>query len=151
MEEMVLQFFLTHGWKLTLLSCSGIFFLGVLKYFDLFRRLEASKKKVVYAIISACFSIAVCGIYLAATDKFTWLGFGILSAGVFGVNQSVYAVYENCGIRTLVKRLGTLFINFVAKKQLGIVKSSVVGQDVVNDLENDIEADTVESSDSASK
>lgn len=125
MEEMVLQFFLTHGWKLTLLSCSGILFLGILKYFDVFKKLDATKKKAVYAVISACFSIAVCGVYLVVADKFTWGSFGILSAGVFGVNQSVYAVYENAGIRTLVRRLGNLFIGFVAKKQLASAKEKV--------------------------
>lgn len=118
MEEMVYQFFLEHGWKLTLLSISGIFLLGVLKYFDVFKKLSENQKKVVYAIVSACFSIAVCGVYLVCVDRFSWTKFGLLSLGVFGVNQSVYTVYENYGIRTLVKRLGTLFAGFVAKKHV---------------------------------
>ena len=132
MEEMIYSFFLSHGWKLTLIALSGIFILGILKVFNLFGKLEKSKRKYIYAAISTGFSIAASGIYLAATGIFAWSTFGMLSIGIFSVNQAAYAVYETYGIRALFRKIGNFFINV-------FTKTKKVDDGVIDDL-----ADTTE-------
>ena len=39
MEEMIINFALTYGWQTALIACSGIFVLGILKFFDVFNYL----------------------------------------------------------------------------------------------------------------
>ena len=129
MEEMIIQFIANYGWQLALIACSGIFVLGVLKFFKIFDKIEKSKQKHVYAGISAGVSILASGIYLAIVGGFSWTGFGVIASAIYGINQAMYATYENSGLRNLVRKIGNLFIHFVAKKELEQAKA-----DIVNDL-----------------
>lgn len=125
MEEMIIQFVLVYGWKLALIACSGIFVLGILKFFKLFEKIEKSKRKYLYAGISASISIIASAIYLVVIGSFNLAGFGVIAGAIYGINQALYALYENIGFRALLRKLGNLFINFVAKNQLEEAKSKL--------------------------
>lgn len=133
MEQMILQFIATYGWKLALIACSGIFVLGVLKFFNIFEKIEKSKRKYLYAGVSAGISILASGIYLAVIGSFAWSGFGVIAGAIYGINQAIYALYENTGFRSALRKLGTLFITFVAKKQLDQAKSDIIDDTVVEE------------------
>ena len=129
MEEMILQFITTYGWQLALIACSGIFVLGVLKFFDLFKTVEKSKRKYLYAGISAGLSIIASGIYLAITGGFAWGSFGVIAGAIYSLNQAIYALYETLGIRAVLRKLGNLFIHFIAGKEIEKAK-----QDIIDDI-----------------
>ena len=133
MEEMILQFISTYGWKLALIACSGIFVVGILKFFDVFKKIEKSKRKYVYAIISSALSIIASAIYLIAIGSFHIAGFAVISSAIYGINQAIYALYENSGFRSALRTLGTLFITFVAKKQLDQAKADIIDDTVVKE------------------
>lgn len=135
MEEMILQFIFTYGWKLALIACSGIFVLGVLKFFNIFEKIEKSKRKYLYASVSAGISIIASGIYLALVGSFVWSSFGVIAGAIYGINQAIYALYENLGFRSALRTLGTLFINFVAKKQLNQAKADIIDDTVAENVE----------------
>jgi hypothetical protein len=140
MEEMILQFIATYGWKLALIACSGIFVLGILKFFNIFDKIEKSKRKYLYAGISAGISIIASGIYLAVVGAFEWSGFAVIAGAIYGINQALYALYENVGIRTLLRKLGNIFIKIVAKKQLDQAKSDIIDDTVVKENVENIKA-----------
>ena len=49
MDTMLFEFARLYGTKLLLIALSGIFLLGVLKFFKVFDRIDKSKRKFVYA------------------------------------------------------------------------------------------------------
>ena len=133
MEEMILQFITTYGWKLALIACSGIFVLGVLKFFNVFDKISKDKRKYLYAGISSLLSIIATSIYLLITGTFTWAGFGLIASAIYGINQAIYAAYENTGFRALLRKLGNLFIHFVAGKEIEQAKHDIIDDTVVNE------------------
>ena len=133
MEQMILQFITTYGWKLALIACSGIFVLGVLKFFNIFNKIEKSKRKYLYAGISASISIIASAIYLVIVGLFNWAGFGVIAGAIYGINQTIYALYENTGFRSALRKLGTVFITFVAKKQLDQAKADIIDDTVASE------------------
>lgn len=131
MEEMILQFITTYGWKLALISCGGIFVLGVLKFFRVFDKIEKDKRKYVYTAISAGISIGASAIYLGVVGAFAWSGFGVLSGAIYAFNQALYSMYETLGVRAGLRQLGNVIINIVAKKQLETAKEKIEAQETV--------------------
>lgn len=129
MEEMILQFIATYGWKLALIACSGIFVLGIFKFFKVFNKIEKTKRKYLYAGVSAGISILASAIYLVIIGEFNWAGFGVISGAIYGINQAIYTLYENTGFRSALRKLGNLFIHFIARKELEQAK-----QDIINDM-----------------
>lgn len=109
MEEMILSFAASHGWKLLLIALSGIPFLGILKLAHLFDNLSTDKRKATLIGISTLFSIVMAMIYLLAIGKCNAIKMIFLSAGIFAVNQSTYSFYENYGLRKLFRKLISIF------------------------------------------
>lgn len=126
MEEMIIQFITTYGWKLALIACSGIVVLGILKFFKIFDKIEKSKRKHIYGSISSAISIISSGIYLTIVGGFTWAGFGVIAGAIYAINQALYATYENSGLRNLVKKIGKLFIRFIAKDEIESAKADII-------------------------
>ena len=140
MEEMILQFITIYGWKLALIACSGIFVLGVLKFFKVFEKIEKTKRKYLYAGISAGISITASGIYLAIVGGFQLASFGVIAGAIYGINQTIYALYENTGFRSALRKLGNLFITFVAKKQLEQAKQDIIDDTAAKENVENIKA-----------
>ena len=141
MEQMVFEFFKQYGWQLTLIALSGIIILGILKFFNVFKKVPEDKRKYVYAGISSGFSIIAGVVYLAVTDALNWAAFGVAAVAIYTLNQTLYSVYETYGLRTLLQKFGNLFINLVAGKQLKSAKSNITAaDDIVNDTTADTEA-----------
>lgn len=141
MEQMVFEFFKQYGWQLTLIALSGIIILGVLKFFNVFKKVPEDKRKYVYAGISSGFSIIAGVVYLAVTHALNWAAFGVAAVAIYTLNQTLYSVYETYGLRTLLQKFGNVFINLVAKKQLKTAKNNLMAaEDIVNDTSVETEA-----------
>lgn len=131
MEEMILQFITTYGWQVALISCGGIFLLGVLKFFGVFEKIEKDKRKYVYTAISAGISTIASGVYLWCAGGFEWGAFGVLAGAIYTFNQAIYSMYETLGVRAGLRQLGNVIINIVAKKQLETAKEKIEAQETV--------------------
>lgn len=137
MEEMILQFISIYGWQLALLACSGIPLLGIFKAFHVFDKIPDTKRKYVYGFLSSLFSIAAAGVYLLVIDKFTYLRFGMIAGGIYGVNQTVYSAYETWGIRSLFRKIGNLVINLLCKNKIKDSKQALSDDGLVEDIEDE--------------
>lgn len=125
MEQMIFQFASTYGWQLALIACSGIFVLGILKFFKVFNKIDKEKRKYIYAGVSAGLSIIASGIYLIVVGAFNWAGFGAISGMIYAINQALYSAYETLGVRQLLRKLGNLFIHFIAGKEIEQAKDEI--------------------------
>lgn len=103
--NMIIRFFETYGWIMTLLATSGIVFVGCLKSIGLFSKLKTSAKKYVYFITACVVSIISCTVYLCVTDAFVWADWGVTVIFIISYTMALYALYENTGIRALLKKL----------------------------------------------
>ena len=131
MEEIILQFITNYGWKLALISCGGIFALGILKFFKVFEKIEKNKRKYVYTGVSAGISIVASAIYLGVVGAFAWSGFGVLAGAIYTFNQALYSMYETLGVRAGLRKLGNVIISIVAKQQLANEKAKIEAQETV--------------------
>lgn len=113
--EMIVQFFAQYGWKLALIACSGIFILGILKFFHVFDKIEKTKRKYVYAAVSTVLSLIASLIYLLCTNTLEWATFGVYSASLYAFNQIIYSMYETFGIRSVVRKFGHLCLKVIKK------------------------------------
>lgn len=135
MEEMILEFVKLYGWKLAIIACSGILILGVLKFFNVFGKIQKEKRKYLYAVISSALSITASAIYLVAIKQFNIAGFGVIAGAIYVLNQAIYSIYENYGIRVGLRKLGNVIINIVAKNQIEEAKEEIKEEVVVNDTD----------------
>jgi uncharacterized membrane-anchored protein len=118
MGDMIYQFAQTYGITLLLIALSGILFLGILKFFKVFDKIEKSKRKYIYAVISALFSIIAIVIYLLIIKSFTWEKMAILGPAIYALNQCAYTLYETIGIRALLRQIGQAIIKIIAENRI---------------------------------
>lgn len=122
--NMIIKFFETYGWIMTLLATSGIVFVGCLKAIGVFAKLKDAAKKYVY-FLTACFvSIISCTIYLCVKHLFVWTDWGVTVVFIIAYTMALYALYENTGIRALLKKL--LFTPI--RKALHKIQSAIISK-----------------------
>ena len=103
--EALMTFFANHGLALTIIATLGIILLGVLKYANVFSNVEKEKRKPVYFAISIGFSLVASIIYLLIIGDFSIEYVVTLTAATYGLNQTMYAVYETTTLRELLSKL----------------------------------------------
>ncbi len=118
MEDMIFDFFNQYGWKLTLIACSGILILGILKCFPIFNNIAKSKRKYIYAGISSGLSIIASAIYLICTNGFKWGSFAVAALAIYALNQFAYSIYETTGLRALLRTIGSAIYKIFAHKTI---------------------------------
>lgn len=111
MEELIL-FLNNYGWQLAIIALIGVVILGVLKYTNAFSKIEKEKRKPVYFAISIGFSFIATVIYLLVIKKFTIEYVVTISAAIYALNQTFYAIYETTTLRDLICRL----LDFIKEK-----------------------------------
>lgn len=154
--EMIIKFFEKYGIIMTILATSGIFFVGFLKSLGIFSKLNNKIKKYVYFILASIASIISCTIYLCMTNQFEWIDWGVGIACVISYTLTVYSLYENLGIRALLKKiifkpvkhlwqsLVTLIVtkNISQEKIIELVKK--LGNDVICQIAEEVKVETIE-------
>ena len=146
--EMIIQFFKNYGWQLTVLATSGIVFLGILKATGMFNKVSDKAKKYLYYGLSAILSIIACTAYIFIKDTFEWRAYLILIAAIIGYTSAIYTLYENTGIRELLKKfiftpIKTVLIKSWKKILTGTIDKKTVialasdyGVEVANEIIN---------------
>lgn len=140
-SDMIIRFFENYGWIMTVLATSGIFFVGVLKSLGLFSRLKITWKKYIFFICSCVVSIVTCTIYLCVTDSFDWADWAVTAACVIGYTVTIYGIYENTGVRTLISKIILKPIKNFLKGLSSMVVSNSLSKDKVASLAKDLGSD----------
>lgn len=105
MEQQFTNFILMYGWQLALIALAGIIILGVLKYANVFSKIEKENRKPIYLVISVGFSIIASAIYLVVIKKFEISYFATVALAILALNQTMYSIYENTNLRDLVRKI----------------------------------------------
>ena len=124
-EEAILNFISTYGFSILVISVLVIFIIGVLKYFKVFDKIKsANTKKFIYYLLDIVLSFGFVAVYYAINNLsfLTYLNYGFKTVTAV---TAIYAIYENFGLRKFLQAMGTIFINFVAKKQLENAKTTL--------------------------
>lgn len=136
LEQAMANFITTYGLPILFISIAVIFIIGVLKYFKVFDKIKsANVKKFIYYALDIVLSFGLVAIYFAV-DKISFTTYLNYCFKTVTAVTAIYAIYENFGLRKLLRYLGTCFINFVAKKQLETAKESVSKNETPKKVEN---------------
>lgn len=126
MDEL-LVFLQNYGWQLALIALAGIIILGILKYCNVFKKLDEKVRHVLYLVISVGLSVVGSIIYLACIHQLTVGGAFAVAGAIFALNQAFYTIYDT----TTLKELGKKLVEWIK----GLITSGKA-QDVVDDVKN---------------
>ena len=93
--------FCNYGVAIMCIALAGIVILGILKYCDVFKKLEEKYRHYAYLSISIALSVIGAVIYLACVHQLTFSIVCSLATLIFGLNQAAYAIYANTPIKEL--------------------------------------------------
>lgn len=111
----ILSFCGQNGWQITVIAILGIICLGLLKHFNVFKKVDKAQRKPLYLLISVGFSVLGTAIYLAIINQFDFNYLVGVSTIMYGLNQAMYSIYENTKLRDLLSKL-FMFMNEQTKK-----------------------------------
>lgn len=102
--EQILSFITSYGLPVFIIASCCIVFLGILKLCKVFSKLtNKSIKKLIYYIIDIVLAFGGSAIYFAIYHKAFNIDFVMFSCTQVGATTTLYAIYENFGIRKLVQ------------------------------------------------
>lgn len=107
----LLTFFSNYGLAITLIAVIGIVILGVLKYCNLFKKIEEKKRHYIYLTISVGITLIASLIYLLIIKQFRWDYFLGIASAIFVLNQTFYNIFKT----TSLNALGTMILDFIKK------------------------------------
>ena len=93
--------FCNYGVAIMCIALSGIVILGILKYCNVFKKLDEKYRHYAYLSISIALSVIGSVIYLACVHQLTFSIVCSLAVLIFGLNQAAYAIYANTPIKEL--------------------------------------------------
>lgn len=108
MNELI-TFFNNYGLAITIIAVVGIIILGVLKYCNLFKKLEEKNRHYIYLAISISISLIASAVYLLITKQFVWDYFLIIAGAIYVLNQTFYNIFKT----TSLNALGTKILDFI--------------------------------------
>jgi len=114
--DTLIKFFSSYGLILTVIAVVGIVILGILKYCNLFKKVEESKRHYIYLFISVGFSIIATVIYLAIVKQLNINYVLTVAAAIYALNQTFYNIFKITPINTLATKILTFIIELFKKK-----------------------------------
>lgn len=115
MEELV-SFFEKYGVGLTLIALAGVAILGLMKYYNLFKKLDEKKRHYIYLVISVGFSVLAAAIYLACVGTFEVSYFLAVSAALYALNQAFYTTFKVTPVNKMTAQLWDFIVKIAKSK-----------------------------------
>lgn len=103
--ENLIEFFTAYGLAITLIALAGIVILGILKYCNLFKKLEEGKRHYIYLTISVGLSLIGTAIYLLVVGQFEFNYFLLIASAIYALNQTFYNIFKITPINTLFRKI----------------------------------------------
>lgn len=103
--ENLIKFFTAYGLAITLIALAGIVILGILKYCNLFKKLEEGKRHYIYLTISVGLSLIGTAIYLLVVGQFEFNYFLLIASAIYALNQTFYNIFKITPINTLFRKI----------------------------------------------
>ena len=103
--ENLIKFFTAYGLAITLIALAGIVILGILKYCNLFKKLEERKRHYIYLSISVGLSLIGTAIYLLVVGQFEFNYFLLIASAIYALNQTFYNIFKITPINTLFRKI----------------------------------------------
>lgn len=117
-EEQILKFLATYGFPILIISCIIIFAIGVLKYFNAFNWIKNKDvRKFTYYILDIILAFGTVAIYYAIY-KINFSTYVVYCLKTIPAVTTLYAIYENFGVRKFVAFMGNFIVNKVAKSNV---------------------------------
>lgn len=138
--DKLLEYISIYGWAILVIAVAIISFIGILKLCKVFTKIESSNvKKLLYYILDVALSFAGSAIYFAIFHK-AFSGYVVYSFAQLFATTTLYAVYENFGIRALVQYLINLIANWIKKnpdsKLSKDLKKIGLGEEQIKEIKN---------------
>lgn len=113
----------TYGVPMLIIACTTILLIGILKYFDVFRKVPKDNRKPIYYILTYLFVFGITAAYYAIVKQpFTdYVAFSIAAGTAVNI---LYPLYENLKLRDLLGIIGNFIVSKVAKKQVTAAKEN---------------------------
>lgn len=124
MDEL-LTFLQSYGWQLSLIALAGIVVLGVLKYCNVFNKLDEKIRHILYLVISVGLSVVGSVIYLACIHQLTVDGAFAIAGAILALNQVFYSIYANTPLKELSKKLINWIKSLITRGE---------AQDIIEDI-----------------
>ncbi len=117
LQQILAEVLNNYGLVVVLFACAKLFLIGVLKYFNAFRKVEKSNRKPIYLSLTYVFAFGLSAIYFGIyrLDFANYIAFATIIATT---SSLLYPLYENLKLRDLLSLLGNFIIKVVAKKQV---------------------------------
>lgn len=103
--ENLINFFTAYGLAITLIALAGVVILGILKYCNLFKKLEERKRHYIYLTISVGLSLIGTAIYLLVVGQFEFNYFLLIASAIYALNQTFYSIFKITPINTLFRKI----------------------------------------------
>ena len=114
--EQVVVFAAANGWQIALIALLGIILLGVLKYCNVFKKIDQEKRKPIYFAISVGASLVGTIVYLLIIKQFNLEYIIGLTGVIYSLNQTAYTFFENTKLRDLSVKLLDWIVSLFKKK-----------------------------------
>lgn len=118
--EQLLEFFKQYGLELTLIALAGIVVLGVMKYCNLFSKVDEKYRHYIYLGISVSLSVICSIVYLSCKGQLAPEYAFTVAFALYLLNQTVYNTFKTLSINELFKKaldkIKQLFISFIDNK-----------------------------------
>lgn len=99
--EAFVSFYSIHGIWLTAIAILGVVLLGILKYANVFSKLEETARHYVYIIVSVGFSIIGAVAYMLIADCYDTEALSLFIINVYSLNQMFYTTFKATKINDL--------------------------------------------------
>lgn len=103
--DAILEFYAHNGLMLTIFAIVGIVILGIMKYTNMFVKLEEEIRHALYVLITVAISVIIAGIYLYCKDEFAFDTLMLFATNVFTLNQTFYNIFKASTLQELLKKV----------------------------------------------
>lgn len=111
-----------YGLPVVLIACITILLIGILKYFDVFKKVSKDSRKPIYYALTYVIVFGLVALYYSICNiPFTdYIAYSIVAGTAVNL---LYPLYENLKIRDLLAIVGNFIVSKVAKNQIEAAKN----------------------------
>lgn len=136
LEAGLYNILVNYGLPVLTIACITILLIGILKYFDVFKKVPQDNRKPIYYVLNYVFVFILVAIYYAIFKRpfDDYVAYSLVSATAV---TGLYSLYENTKLRDLFKLIGNFIISKVAKKQVEAAKQTIANTDTKSSEKTD--------------